>query len=146
MSTLGTQFRVSSAIAIVPMAALALTACDKAESQAKTAAKASCDGKLAAAAGISLPSDLPTDATIVITSQTAAGATKIFFGAIKGTDIPGTRDALAAKLTAAGYTIKGKDQEKGVEAEAEFAGTHDGTVRVRNLCSGYVEIRYRLEK
>lgn len=50
----------------------------------------------------------------------------------------------ARRTFIAGYTIKGTDQES-VEAEAEFEGPHEGTIKVQPLCKDTVEIRYEVE-
>jgi hypothetical protein len=56
-----------------------------------------------------------------------------------------TRDAIKTQLTAANYTIEGTDQEDNTEAEAEFAGPHDGRLQVIHYCLGKLRVRYILE-
>lgn len=101
----------------------------------------------------STPTDAPPADLPLIDGGTAyrsdkVGATEIFFVRAPGTaeDLVAVRDAAVAKLTKAGYTLKGTDQEPGAEAEAEFEGPHEGTLNVQTLCSGQVKVRYRLEK
>lgn len=91
----------------------------------------------------SLPADFPKLDGQVLYEPTTQGATKIVFGRLARTDFVATRDELVKVLTTAGYTIAGTDQES-VEAEAEFSGPHEGTIKVQPLCKGNLSIRYKL--
>ena len=135
---------------MLPLVLGSLSACSKKKTAAtpvaspSASASTSCDGKLTADPSVKLPAGFPTELTLILTSMQNAGATKIYFGALPETDISGARDDLAAKLVANKYKIVGQDQEPGIEAEAQFTGPHDGTLRTRFLCTGYLEVRYSL--
>ena len=75
------------------------------------------------------------------------GKTSVSFASTAGgrDDIVEVRDAVLEALKAKGFTVVGTDQEPGYEAEAEVAGTADGTVRVKPLCTGRLEVRYKIE-
>ena len=75
------------------------------------------------------------------------GKTSVAFASIPGgrDDIVEARDAVLGALKNQGFTVKGTDQEPGYEAEAELAGTADGTLRVKPLCEGRLEVRYKIE-
>lgn len=49
-------------------------------------------------------------------------------------------------LKKAGYRVTGTDQEPTYEAEAQFTGPHNGSLRVKPLCTGQLEVRYKIEK
>lgn len=121
------------------------TATPVASPSASAASTTSCEGKLTKDPALALPSGFPTELTLILTSMQKAGATSIYFGALPETDISGARDDLAAKLVAGGYKIVGKDQEPGTEAEAQFTGPHNGTLRTRFLCTDYLEVRYSFD-
>ena len=75
------------------------------------------------------------------------GRTVVAFASLPGRrgDIVQVRDAVLADLRGAGYTVAGTDQEPGYEAEAELAGTHEGTLKVSPLCAGLLEVRYKID-
>lgn len=144
--------KTATVVLLLPLLLGSMAACSK---KTKTAAPVaspsasagtSCDGKLTRDPSLALPANLPTELSLLLTSTQNAGATRIYFGALPETDIVGARDDLSAKLVAKGYKIVGKDQEPGTEAEAQFAGPHDGTLRTRFLCTGYLEVRYSINK
>jgi hypothetical protein len=91
----------------------------------------------------SLPADFPTLPGQVLYGPASQGATRIVFGRVEGGDFVALRDRLAADLEAAGYALDGTDQEA-VEAEAHFSAPREGSVRVKQLCQGVLEVRYRL--
>jgi hypothetical protein len=110
---------------------------------ASTTVSAGCGTLPTADPTASLPSDFPALAGQVLYEPSTQGKTTIVLAIVNEGDFVAVRDELVAKLKAAGYTIPGTDQES-IEAEAEFAGRHDGTVKVEPLCDGFVAIRYKL--
>jgi len=123
---------------------LALTACGSAEPSAPPQdAAAPCTSLPAADPAAALPEDFPRLPGQVLYGPASQGATTIVFGRVEGEDFEATRDRLATELERAGYTIDGTDQEA-VEAEAHFSAPREGSVRVKQLCEGVLEVRYRL--
>lgn len=120
---------------------LALTACGQAQ---ETAAPTAPCGELPAAdPDARLPAGFPQLPGQVLYGPASQGATTIVFGRIDGDDFEATRDRLATELETAGYRLDGTDQEA-VEAEAHFSSPREGSVRVKQLCDGVLEVRYRL--
>ena len=137
--------KTSVLLAMAPLL-MGLAACGSSgESVAEGAAPAAtapCDNLPAAAPAASLPDGYPALAGQTLYEPSTQGQTKIVFGRIDQTDFLAVRDELVTKMQAAGYEIEGKDQES-VEAEAEFKGPHDGTIKVQPLCQGKIAIRYK---
>lgn len=78
--------------------------------------------------------------------QTQGKTTVVFTSAAGGRDdILSVRESVLTALKSQGYTVKGTDQEPGIEAEAELEGTAAGTLRVKPLCTDRLEIRYKIE-
>ena len=124
----------------------ALTGCGGGAATAPAAsprAAAPCTSLPAADPAASLPEDFPAPPGQVLYGPASQGATRIVFGRVEGDDFVALRDRLAADLTAAGYALDGTDQEA-VEAEAHFSSPREGSVRVKQLCQGVLEVRYRL--
>ena len=127
------------------LALLALSACGT-ESGAPVPtqdAAAPCTSLPPADPDASLPQGFPQPPDQVLYGSASQGATTIVFGRVEGDDFEALRDELASELEAAGYTIDGTDQEA-VEAEAHFSQPREGSVRVKQLCEGVLEVRYRL--
>lgn len=122
---------------------LALTACGSAEPAVQQDAAAPCTSLPAADPAASLPEGFPRLPGQVLYGPASQGATTIVFGRVEGEGFEALRDRLAAELEQAGYTIDGTDQEA-VEAEAHFSAPREGSVRVKQLCAGVLEVRYRL--
>ena len=123
---------------------LALTACGAGEPAApRQDAAAPCTSLPAADPEATLPAGFPQLPGQVLYGPASQGATTIVFGRVEGTDFEATRDELARQLEAAGYALDGTDQEA-VEAEAHFSAPREGSVRVKQLCQGVLEVRYRL--
>lgn len=123
---------------------LALTACGGgAQTAAQQDAAAPCASLPAADPAASLPDGFPQLPGQVLYGPASQGATTIVFGRVAGDDFEATRDRLAGELEAAGYRLDGTDQEA-VEAEAHFSSPREGSVRVKHLCAGVLEVRYRL--
>lgn len=90
-----------------------------------------------------LPAGFPRLPDQVLYGAASQGATRIVFGRVEGDDFEALRDRLATELEDAGYALDGTDQEA-VEAEAHFSQPVEGSVRVKQLCQGVLEVRYRL--
>ncbi|MDQ1687036.1 MAG: hypothetical protein QOK42_11 [Frankiaceae bacterium] len=127
--------------------ALSLASCDKDAENAKKNSTKACGSEFSGTPSKPFPSDLqgPSDQTVY--GYQSQGKTQDWFATTAGTTdtIVSVRDAVADKLKGAGYTIKGTDQEKGIEAEAEYAGPHEGSIQVQVACEGKLRIRYRVE-
>ena len=126
-------------------ALLALTACGSADAPAvpEPDAAAPCTSLPPADPAASLPEGFPRLEDQVLYGAASQGATRIVFGRVPGEDFEALRDELAVALEDAGYAIDGTDQEA-VEAEAHFSQPIEGSVRVKQLCEGVLEVRYRL--
>jgi hypothetical protein len=76
------------------------------------------------------------------------GRTHAIHGSVRGElgEIVAVRDAAVTAIGAAGYVKTGSDQEPGFEADADFDGPHRGSIRVRALCSGYLDVIYTIEQ
>jgi hypothetical protein len=134
---------------------LALTACGSSDSPAAPTqdAAAPCASLPAADPAATLPEGFPQLPDQVLYGAASQGATRILFGRVPGEDFEALRDELAVALEDAGYSLDGTDQEA-VEAEAHFSRTAsrrgtgsqpiEGSVRVKQLCEGVLEVRYRL--
>lgn len=137
-----------AALAALPLL-LGVAACseeDKAGA-ARVAAAPCPDGLDTARAAEELPPDFPGVSGSRLYRFDSQGKTKIWYATLDGgtDDLVPVRDRIVDGLKSKGYDIEGTDQEQGAEAEAEFKGPHEGTVRTRPLCDGHVEIRYKLE-
>jgi hypothetical protein len=101
---------------------------------------------LPASPAAALPGGFPSPTGAVFYQLTPVGATKVHFAYIAGSDVVQTRDAIKAQLVAAGFTIKGSDQEDNVEADLDGdSAAHGGTVQVIHYCTGYLRLRYSLD-
>ena len=128
------------------LAAAALTACGGGSGASAPMVQASaqpCSSLPPADPAASLPDGFPAPDGQVLYGPASQGATRIVFGRVEGDSFVALRDRLAADLEAAGYTLDGTDQEA-VEAEAHFSAPREGSVRVKQLCAGVLEVRYRL--
>lgn len=95
-----------------------------------------------------LPAGFPTVASWSATGVVNQGQTRAVQGILRGeaADLVRVRDAAAGQITAAGYTETGTDEEPGSEAEAEFEGPHEVSVKVRPLCRGYLALTYTVRQ
>jgi len=102
----------------------------------------------AAGAPAELPLGLPATAGETVLSTAEQGRTLVAFASLPGgrDDIVAVRDRVLTDLGTAGYEVVGTDQEPGYEAEAELAGTHEGTLKVSPLCEGLLEVRYKIDR
>lgn len=116
------------------------------EAQARTVAACPADVDTGSPAE-QLPADFPGLSGSRLYRFESVGKTRVWYATIEGDseDVVSLRDRVVAGLKDKGYEIQDTDQEAGAEAEAEFKGSHDGTVRTRPLCKDHVEIRYKLE-
>ena len=98
-------------------------------------------------AGATLPAALKLPADQKLLRVQTQGKTTVAFASTAGgrDDIVAVRDRVLDLLKGRGFTVKGTDQEQGYEAEAELSGVVDGTIRVKPLCTGRMEIRYKIE-
>lgn len=141
---------VKVAVAVVALAALGgagfagFEVFERSELAGKAAKDCTFQDKTTATA---LPLDLPLTEGEEILEITSQGKTTVAFASEPGgrDDIVAVRDRVLADLKAAGYTVDGTDQEPGYEAEAEISGPHVGTIKVSPLCTGLLEVRYKLE-
>ena len=122
---------------------VALTACGGATQAPSQDAAAPCTSLPAADPAAALPEGFPRLPGQVLYGPASQGATTIVFGRVEGDDFEAARDDLARRLESAGYRLDGTDQEA-VEAEAHFSAPREGSVRVKQLCEGVLEVRYRL--
>jgi len=97
-----------------------------------------------AATGAALPLDLPLPPGGVVRTVAEQGRTSVSLIDVPGgaADLVRVRDEVVQGLVDVGYRLVDTDQEPGFEAEAEVAGPYDGTLRVRPLCTGMLEVRY----
>ena len=139
--------RSLAAVLALPLALtlLTLAACDNDKANAKKKAGAPCPASISQSASTALPADLPSPGGTVY-EYNSQGKTRFWYVAIDGTpdQLVSLRDGYDSRLSGAGYTIKGHDQEPGTEAEAEFNGKHEGTTQFQPLCSGKVRVRIKL--
>jgi hypothetical protein len=138
--------KLLAALVALPLA-LTLAACEKDKKEAETASKAACGSDFDGTPTKPFPSDVPGPTDQDVYSYTSQGKTEVWFATTAGTrdTIVSVRDAIDDKLKAAGYTIKGTDQESGIEAESEFSGPHEGSIQVQVACKDKLKVRYKLE-
>lgn len=101
----------------------------------------SSDGGVRLPRGLTLPESqrrlrMQTEGQASVLVASTAGAPE---------DIVRVRDTVLDHLRGAGFTVKGTVQQPGHEAAGEVAGPFTGTVRVRPLCAGRLEIRYQVQ-
>lgn len=111
----------------------------------------SCVGKADARPGApaTLPFGLPLpgDGAKVLSVDTQ-GKTTVAMVSTPGNrgDLVQVRDQILQQLAGLGYRRTGTDQEPSYEAEGQFAGRYTGSIRVRPLCAGLLEVRYKIEQ
>ena len=129
--------------ALVPLLA-GLSACGDSDKDKESEAKASdtCGALPTADPSAKLPAGFPALGDQVLYEPSTQGKTQIVYAVLDESSFVEVRDELVDKLKTAGYTIEGTDQES-VEAEAEFKGAQEGTIKVEPLCKGHVTIRYK---
>ena len=95
-----------------------------------------------------LPADFPTLVGWQPTEVTNQGQTRVVSGVLRGgvTDLVTVRDNAADELVTEGYTQAGSDEEAGFEAEAEFTGPQEVTIKVKPLCRDYLVLTYTVRQ
>ena len=93
-----------------------------------------------------LPSQLALPEGQKLLSVDTQGKTVIVLASTGGGlgDLEDVRDDVLDALVGQGYTKGSTEAEAKIEAEGQFSGKADGTVRVRPLCDGRLEVRYKL--
>lgn len=134
--------------AVLPLVSIAACSGGQANSAAGAGTLAPCrDGLDRDSASEQLPPDFPSLSGSRLYRFGSIGRTRVWFATVVGGsgEVVPVRDRVVAGLRENGYDIVDTDQERDAEAEAQFRGPHEGTVRVRPLCRGRVEVRYKLE-
>jgi hypothetical protein len=101
-------------------------------------------GTTALPAGLAF--DVPPGATVLrVVTQ---GKTVLVTTSVKGDrgDLVHLRDQALRDLAAQGYSAKGTDQEPTYEAEGQFGGRLEGSVKVQPLCQGHDSVRYTFHR
>jgi hypothetical protein len=115
-----------------------------------TASERPCDGREAPVSGVpsGMPLQLPMTQGGTLLDVQRQGSTTVAFVKVGGgrSDIVDVRDRVLGELKGAGYATSGTDQEPGYEAEAEVRGRYEGTLKVSPLCTGLLEVRYKIEQ
>jgi hypothetical protein len=95
-----------------------------------------------------LPAGLPTVTGWQPTQVTDQGRTRAVSGVLPGEagDLVSVRDDVADRLVGSGYHQSGTDEEAGYEAEAEFEGAQEVTIKVRPMCRGYLVLTYTVQQ
>jgi hypothetical protein len=95
-----------------------------------------------------LPAGFPTVAGWSATGVVTQGHTRAVQGVLRGeaADLVRVRDTAASQIVAAGYTRTGSDEEPGFEAEAEFEGPHEVSIKIKPLCRGYLALTYTVRQ
>ena len=104
-----------------------------------------CGTKTAAhpAVASKLPKGFPVVTGWTPTQSVTQGKTVAVRGVVKGTPdrIVQVRDEAFAKITKAGYTKTGSDEEPGFEADGDFT-PRGGNINVKTLCQNYLVVTY----
>lgn len=132
--------------ALAALAVLLAGACGGAEQATTAAGPGAAPCPPAPDAGTALPLDLPLPPGGVVRTVAEQGRTSVSLLSVPGGagDLVRVRDEVVQGLVEGGYRLVGTDEEPGVEAEAEVAGRYDGTLRVKPLCDGLLEVRYAI--
>jgi hypothetical protein len=95
-----------------------------------------------------LPADFPTVTGWQPTKVTNQGQTREVSGVLRGEvgDLVTVRDNAADELVSSGYDQTGTDEEVGYEAEAEFEGTQEVSIKVKPLCRDYLVLTYTVRQ
>ena len=112
------------------------------------AAQVPCGVQASPTTASALPYGIPLSKGETVLRVAKQGATVVAFASLPGgrDDVVAVRDAVLEDMAALGYAVEGTDQEPGYEAEAQVAGPHTGTLRVKPLCEGLLEVRYKVEE
>jgi hypothetical protein len=95
-----------------------------------------------------LPAGFPTVAGWSATEVVNQGRTRAVQGVLPGeaADLVRVRDTAASQITVTGYSKTGSDEEPGFEAEAEFEGPHEVSIKVKPLCRGDLALTYTVRQ
>ncbi|MEO7261113.1 MAG: hypothetical protein ABI047_07665 [Jatrophihabitantaceae bacterium] len=95
-----------------------------------------------------LPADFPTVTGWQPTELAIQGQSRAFSGVLRGevADLVTVRDNAADELVNAGYIQAGSDEEVGFEAEAEFNGPQEVSIKVKLLCRDYLVLTYTVRQ
>lgn len=119
-------------------------------SEAAAAAESECGQKTTARPELirQLPADFPTLVGWEPTEVVNQGQTRAVSGALRGevADLVTVRDNAADELVTQGYTQAGSEEEVGYEAEAEFEGPQEVTIKVRPLCRDHLVLTYTVRQ
>lgn len=95
-----------------------------------------------------LPADFPAITGWQPTKVAEQGRTREVSGVLRGEvgDLVTVRDNAAAELASSGYDQTGSDEEAGFEAEAEFEGPQEVSIKVKPLCRDYLVLSYTVRQ
>jgi hypothetical protein len=112
----------------------------------KKLAKRDCGSLDVATDAVVLPPGLVLPSGQKLLRVATQGKTVAVYASTAGVlgDVVKVRDSVLDDLAGQGYTKAGTDQEVGIEAEGQFKGKADGSIKVKPLCTGRLEIRYTL--
>lgn len=119
-------------------------------SEAAAAAESECGQKTTGRPELlrQLPAGFPTVTGWQPIEVVNQGQTRAVSGALRGevADLVTVRDNAADEIVTEGYTQTGSDEEVGYEAEAEFEGPHEVSIKVRPLCRDHLVLTYTVRQ
>ncbi len=119
-------------------------------SEAAAAAESECGQKTTPRPELlrQLPAGFPTVTGWQPTEVVNQGQTRAVSGALRGevADMVTVRDNAADEIVTAGYDQTGSDEEVGYEAEAEFEGPQEVSIKVRPLCRDHLVLTYTVRQ
>lgn len=138
------------AAGVALLVALAIAGCEVGaadDSSAPPAAVATsgraCSGVAKTAEPGAVPRGFPKSPDLVFFRVQKQGKTFYHLGHIGGSGVVEARDRLADDLRKAGFTVGAGDSEGNFEADTEFSGPREGSLRVTPLCEGRLQILVR---
>ncbi|MEO6501540.1 MAG: hypothetical protein ABIQ09_06470 [Jatrophihabitantaceae bacterium] len=95
-----------------------------------------------------LPAGFPTVTGWQPIEVVNQGQTRAVSGALRGevTELVTVRDNAADEIVAEGYEQTGSEEEVGYEAEAEFEGPQEVSIKVRPLCRDHLVLTYTVRQ
>lgn len=122
----------------------------EAPAEAASAAESECGQKTTPRPQLirQLPAGFPTITGWQPTEVVNQGQTRAVSGALRGAvgDLVTVRDNAADEIVTEGYTQTGSDEEVGYEAEAEFEGPQEVSIKVRPLCRDHLVLTYTVRQ
>jgi hypothetical protein len=119
-------------------------------SEAAAAAESECGQKTTPRPELlgQLPAGFPTVTGWQPTEVSNQGQTRAVSGVLRGevADLVTVRDNAADEIVADGYEQTGSDEEVGYEAEAEFEGPQEVSIKVRPLCRDHLVLTYTVRQ